>query len=105
MGNRYPFTGNAKAGSLSSTTQGDVFEAQPGQLVYVSLSGTWAGTAKVQRSYDGGATWYDMTVGGSAWASFTANCDEAVDETTRFGIQYRIDFTRTSGTLNYRLGH
>lgn len=69
------------------------------------LSGTWTGTAKVQRSRDAGATWADMTVVGSPWAVFTGNCDEAVDEAGHGDFRYRIDFVRTSGTLDYVLGH
>ena len=98
-------SGSAVSGSLASSTQSSTFQTEGPGLVSVALSGTWVGTAKVQRSYDRGTTWRDMTVGGSTWASFTANCDEPVDEAARAGIQYRIDFTRTSGTLVYSLGN
>lgn len=82
-----------------------MFTPEPGRDVYLRLLGVWAGTAKVQRSRDGGATWADMTVAGSPWAVFTANCDEAVDTAGHGGFRYRIDFVRASGTLDYVLGH
>lgn len=99
------FIPTAVSASLAATGQSDAFTAQAGRPVRVRLSGTWAGTAKVQRSDDGGSNWFDMTVNGSAWASFTANCNEEVDDPSRPDIQYRINFTRSSGTLVFRLGH
>lgn len=92
-------------GSLSATNQSAAFTAQSGRPVRVRLSGTWTGTAKVQRSDDGGSNWFDMTVNALAWASFTGNVNEEIDDPSRAGIQYRIDFTRNSGTLVFRLGH
>lgn len=92
------------SGSLAATGQSAVFTPSPGRPVRLRLSGTWVGTAKVQRKDRGDATWRDMTAGGAAWASFTANCNEDVDEASE-DAQYRVDFTRTSGTLEYRLGH
>ena len=34
-----------------------------------------------------------------------ANCNEEVDDPATGGIQYRLAFTRSTGTLDYRLGH
>ncbi len=96
---------SAVTASLSATANGDAFTAQAGRPVRLRISGTWTGTAKVQRSDDGGSNWYDMTVNGAAWASFTANCNEEVDDPATGGIQYRLAFTRSTGTLDYRLGH
>ena len=64
----------------------------------ISISGTWVGTVSVQRSYDGGSTWFDV-------ASWTANTEEYGFECER-GIYYRAgvktgDFT--SGTVVIRL--
>lgn len=100
-----PYRGANITGSLSVSGQSAVFTPQAGREVYVRLSGTWTGTAKVQRSRDAGATWADMTVAGTPWAVFTANCDEAVDDPGHGDFRYRIDFVRTSGTLDYVLGH
>jgi len=100
----YP-NGQAVTDSLSATGAGTTFYGVQGRAVFLSITGTWAGTVKVQRSHDGGTTWSDMTAGGSAWASFTANCDEIVDEAAHSGLRYRVYFTRTSGTAVCRLGH
>ncbi len=56
-----------------------------------SLSGTWAGTATLQRSYDGGTTALDVE-------AFTANTEQTgINSSTN--AEYRWEFTaRTSGT-------
>ena len=95
----------AASDSLSATGAGSTFQAKAEEPVFLTITGTWVGTVKVQRSHDGGATWNDMTAGGAAWASFTANCDEIVDEAAHSGLRYRAYFTRTSGTAVCRLGH
>lgn len=93
------------ANSLAQSGESAAFTAQAGRPVRVRLSGTWTGTAKVQRSDDDGQNWFDLTVNGAAWASFTGNVNEEIDDPSRAGIQYRVHFTRNSGTLAYRLGH
>jgi hypothetical protein len=100
----YP-NGHAVTDTLSSTGAGTEFSATTGRPIFLSVTGTWVGTIKVQRSHDGGDSWNDMTAGGAAWASFTANCDEVVDEAAHSALLYRVHFTRTSGTAECRLGH
>jgi len=65
----------------------------------LSISGTWAGTLTVQRSWDKGDTWLDVD-------TFTANTEEYGLEPERHDVYYRIgakvgEFT--SGTANARL--
>lgn len=61
-----------------------------------SLRGAWAGTVKVQRSYDQGETWGDVK-------SYTVNAEETGDEGE--GALYRAIFsTATSGQASVRFG-
>ena len=48
----------------------------------ISISGTWAGTVTVQRSFDSGSTWFDV-------ATWTDNTQEYGFEPER-GVYYRI---------------
>ena len=63
----------------------------------ISLSGTWAGTVRLERSYDNGSTW--VVVG-----SYTSNT-ETIGEEPETAVLYRFNCTvYTSGTVVYRLG-
>ena len=69
-----------------------------GEVFQVSISGTWVATTTLQRSYDGGSTWYD-------YFSWTTN---ATIELTGIedSVQYRLGVPTgkyTSGTVNARL--
>ncbi len=58
-----------------------------------SLSGTWAGTVTLQRSYDGGSTWMDVQ-------TYTANAEDQGYE-PQLGVCYRFGIKTgayTSGT-------
>jgi len=64
----------------------------------ISISGTWAGTVTVQRSFDLGSTWYDV-------ATWTANTQEYGFEPER-RVYYRAGIKTgeyTSGTAVIRL--
>jgi len=64
----------------------------------LSISGTWAGTVTVQRSFDGGSTWHDVD-------TWTENAQEYGLE-PEGGIQYRVGIKTdeyTSGTCVVRL--
>ena len=64
----------------------------------LSISGTWAGTVTVQRSFDSGSTWYDVD-------TWIANTQEYGLEPEK-GIQYRIGIKTaqyTSGSAVVRL--
>lgn len=65
----------------------------------VSISGTWAGTVYLQRSFDTGTTWLDVD-------SFTTNIETTVDDPQTGGPYYRIGMKNggyTSGTVVLRL--
>lgn len=98
-------SGKAESQSLSVTGEGNVFVPDVGRPLRCTISGTWAGSVKVQRSYDRGTTWNDMTLAGSPDAVFTGNCDELIDVPMHGSVQYRPHFTRTSGTAVVELGH
>lgn len=64
----------------------------------LAISGTWTATVTVQRSFDGGNTWYDVD-------TWTANTQEYGLEPER-GIQYRIGIKQgqyTNGDCVVRL--
>ena len=64
----------------------------------LSLSGTWSATVFLQRSYDGGTTWVDVT-------SYTANVEDYGKE-SESGVKYRFGVKTggyTSGTVVGRL--
>lgn len=62
----------------------------------VSLSGTWAGTVKLQRSFDAGSTWLVVS-------SHTADVESVVHQ-PETDVQYRFECTAyTSGSCVYRI--
>ncbi|MBY0587101.1 hypothetical protein K2X85_07985 [bacterium] len=64
----------------------------------LSVSGTWAGTVTLQRSFDSGATWLDVY-------STTANVETVVDN-AETGVLWRLGIKSgnfTSGTAVCRL--
>ena len=71
--------------------------------VWLALSGTWAGTVRLLRSTDGGATRLPLTLGGAVWASFTANACEPVWEDSESGAALYLEIKPTSGAVTYRL--
>lgn len=83
-----------------TVTQENTFTDAVGLTGYfnLSISGTWAGTVTVQRSYDLGSTWYDVD-------TWTANTEEYGLEPER-GVQYRVGVKtggHTSGSVVLRL--
>lgn len=63
------------------------------------IGSLWAGTVTLQRSYDGGATWEDVS-------DFTSNKETVIEEPQRGGLNYRIGIKNgnyTSGSVNMRL--
>jgi len=63
----------------------------------LSISGTWAGTVTLQRSFDG-QTWQDVE-------TFTANAERVGDDPEK-NINYRVGFKTgeyTSGTASVRI--
>lgn len=66
------------------------------QNVRVYLHGTFAGTWRVQISFDQGVSWVTFATGTEASALLT-------DELPPAGF-VRVDWTRTSGTLSSKFG-
>jgi hypothetical protein len=93
-----PLAGSAGASGLIGP-----FLPELGRPVWLSLSGSWSGTVTVRRSVDGGATTQPLTLGGAAWASFTANANEPVAEEHEAAATYYLDVQIGSGTLAYRV--
>ena len=64
----------------------------------LSISGSWAGTVTLQRSFDGGTTWLDV-------ATYSANVETAGDEPEK-NVLYRAGIKTgeyTSGTAVIRI--
>lgn len=93
----------ALAGTAGSSTVVGPFVPELGRPIHLTLSGTWAGNVTVKRSIDGGTTKLPLTVGGDPWGVFVANCNEPVWEEGEAGATFYLDFSRTSGTLTYRV--
>jgi hypothetical protein len=97
----------AVTGTFTATGQSATFVA-PSALsgeFNVSLSGTWAATVALQRSFDAGSTWVTVSKPDLTDASFTANASFSVKEPEP-GVRYRLNCSAyTSGTVTYRLGH
>lgn len=90
-------------GTASASTLAGPFFPQLGRQIWLTLSGTWAGSVTVQRSTDAGATRLPLTVAGQPWARFTANTQEPVAEETVASASYYLDIALTSGTLAYKV--
>lgn len=71
--------------------------------INLTLSGTWAGTVRLLRSTDAGATKIPVTLAGGTWGEFTSNVNEPVWEEGEAGVTFYLQFERISGTLNYRM--
>ncbi|MFP4477323.1 MAG: ubiquitin-activating E1 FCCH domain-containing protein [Desulfatibacillaceae bacterium] len=86
-----------KETSVSSSTgsdqMSDAIEVSPGGVLVVA-TGSWSATVTLQRSHDGGVTWYDH-------AAWTANTNTVLTE-AQSGIRYRVGVKNgdyTSGTV------
>jgi hypothetical protein len=96
-------TAAALAGSTATSGVFGPYQPAPGRAAMLSLAGTWAGTVRVLRSVDGGATKLPLTVAGSVWGQFTGNCCEPVWEESEAAATLWLEVTQTAGTLAYRL--
>lgn len=99
--------GQMAGSSLAATTATSVvagpFVPVVGRSVMLSLQGTWTGTIKVLRSTDGGTTKVPLTVAGSPWAQFSANCCEPVWDESDAAATLYLDIGLASGSVSYRL--
>lgn len=69
----------------------------------LTLSGTWVGSVAVEASPDEGATWVNCPMPDGTYSALTANGFYPAPNVWQRGIQFRVTFTRTSGTLAWRL--
>lgn len=93
------FTATPQTSALSP------FVPLAGRPFNVSLWGTFSATVQLERSFDGGTTWLQLTSNGTQVEKFTGSTviSESVTE-NEAGVQYRLNCTAyTSGTVNYRL--
>lgn len=99
------------SGSFTATGQSGSFMAWGKfNVVFGGASGpngSWNATVRIERSFDGGTTWYIVGVGGSGTQAIysTANQDVSVvvDE-PELGVLYRLNCSAyASGTINYRV--
>ena len=94
----------ALAGATSASAVAGPFSPELGRPVWVTLSGTWAGTVTVKRSTDAGATKLALTfIDGSPKGVWSANINAAIGEESVAGAQLFLDIALTSGTLSYRV--
>lgn len=91
------------AGTATASVIVGPFVPQLARPIWLTLSGVWTGSAAVQRSGDGGATWLPLTAGGQPWGRFTANANEPVAEDSDGAATYRLVVTIASGALDYRV--
>lgn len=91
------------AGTAASTALVGPYQPALGRPVMLVLTGSWTGSVKVLRSADGGTTRQPLTVGGSAWAQFSANVCEAVWEESESAATLYLDITLASGSITYRM--
>lgn len=96
------FTGTAQSGSfLAWGSFNVVFGGSSGP------NGSWNATIRLERSFDGGTTWYVAGVGGAGQQAIynTPNQDVSVVVIEpEQGVLYRLNCSAyTSGTINYRM--
>jgi hypothetical protein len=90
----------AVSGTLTSTGAGD--RTGVSGAFNASLTGTFAATLRLERSFDGGATYEPLTALGTA-ITFTGPCSETFEE-PEADVRYRWNCTSyTSGTIQYRI--
>ena len=97
-----PVTGNFTANSQQSAS----FTPVAGRPFNVSIWGTFSLTVQLERSFDSGTTWLQLTDKGTQIKKFTGSTviSESATENEASGVLYRLSVTAyTSGTASYRL--
>jgi hypothetical protein len=98
-----PGTPPALTGTLSASAVVGPFTPVSTRAVMLTLSGAWTGSVQLQRSIDGGSSRHPVTLGGAAWARFTANACEPVWSEEEQGATVYLAIVLASGSLTYRL--
>lgn len=93
----------ALTGSTAVALTAGPFAPLAGRPLVLALSGSWTGTVRLLRSTDGGVTKLPLSLGGAAWASFTANVCEPVWEDNEAAATFYLQLIPASGTIAYRL--
>lgn len=83
--------------AATGRTPGEIFDGK----FNLTLSGTWTGTVTVQRSFDD-ISYHDCTNSDGTAHTFDGNATVILEE-PEAGVYYRLDWTRLSGTLAYRI--
>jgi len=94
---------SAVAGTATASGIVGPFVPVVGRAVILALQGSWSGTVQVTRSTDGGLTRLPLTVAGSPWAVYAANCCEAVWDESDLTARLYLEVTLASGSVTYRL--
>jgi hypothetical protein len=93
----------SKAALAADSSFASVFNPE-GNSFNLSISGTWAGTLSLQRSFDNALTWLNV----KTYVDTDATEVEEIVDAFETGVLYRIGFdgvTHTSGTANVRLSY
>lgn len=92
------------AGEASESAVLGPFMPDLGRPIWLTLSGAWSGMVSISRSTDGGTTRYPLTYSdGSTKGGWSGHLNSPVGEESVAGASWFIEFTRSAGTLAYRL--
>lgn len=91
------------SGATASDSIAGPFIPELDRPIWVTLSGSWTGSAIVLRSVDAGLTKLPLTLGGLPWGRFTGPAQEVIAEESETGASYWFDLAPTSGTITYRV--
>ena len=99
-----PLVNPPVSGTVSVSGASNSLVTTPSYNLYLTLTGTWVGTVRLQKSIDNGVNWHLVTShSGTSVYEFTQNCDEALFTVTDPKARYRLQFVMTSGSVTYRL--
>lgn len=92
------------AGLMAEGGTAGPFVPELARAIVVTLWGEWSGAVTLLRSSDNGATRRPLTfVDGSPKGQWSGNVNVAIGEESVAGASYYLQFTRTAGTLGYRM--
>jgi hypothetical protein len=88
------------SGSLAATGSSESFKiSKPFNL---TLSGTWVGTVALEASTDGGTTFVNCPMPDGTASAFAINGLYPAPNVFQQNVRFRVTFTRTSGTVEWR---
>ncbi|NBC37379.1 hypothetical protein GTZ99_12540 [Novosphingobium sp. FSY-8] len=97
-------TSQPVSGTLSASGNSGEFTPQLARPIWVTLSGSWAGSVQLKRSINGGSTWQAITTGsGTVKGVWTGSVNAQITEETCSRAIYRLEATLTSGALTYEV--